>query len=195
MTDMYVVRHGETEWSANGRHTSVTDLDLTENGVRQARSLAGHLDPASFGLILASPRLRARRTAELAGFVGRYEPEVSADVVEWYYGAYEGLTSDQIHQHDPGWTIFTHPTPDGETHGEVTTRLDRVITRVRESGVERAICFGHGHALRALAVRWLGLDLMWAAHFPLDTGTISVLGTETGVPAVRRWNARPSGVA
>jgi probable phosphoglycerate mutase len=190
MTDVHIVRHGETEWSADGRHTSVTDLELTEDGVRQAQSLRGHLDPASFGLILSSPRQRARRTAELAGFTGEHEPAVTEDLVEWYYGDYEGRTSADIHLTDPGWTVFTHPTPGGETHGQVTERLDRVIERIRDSGVERAICFGHGHALRALTVRWMGLDLMWAAHYPLDTPTISVLGEEKGVPALERWNAR-----
>ena len=190
VTDLYIVRHGETEWSADGRHTSVTDLELTDNGVRQAESLRGHLDPASFGLILSSPRHRARRTAELAGFVGDHEPEVTEDLVEWFYGDYEGSTSAQIHQTDPGWTIFTHPTPGGETHGQVTERMDRLIERIRSASVDRAICFGHGHALRALTVRWMGLDLMWGAHFPLDTATISVLGEEKGVPALERWNAR-----
>ena len=98
MTDLYLVRHGETEWSADGRHTSVTDLELTDNGVRQAESLRGHLDPASFGLILASPRRRARRTAELAGFAGDHEPQMTEDLVEWFYGDYEGITSATIHQ-------------------------------------------------------------------------------------------------
>ncbi len=174
---------------AHRRHTSVTDLGLTENGIRQAESLRGALDPSSFELILSSPRQRARLTAELAGFTGAYQPEISEDLVEWFYGDYEGLTSAQIQESDPGWTIFTHPTPGGETHGQVTERLDRVIDRIRDSGVERGICFSHGHALRALAVRWLGLDLMWGAHFPLDTGTLSILGEEKGSPAMLRWNA------
>lgn len=189
MTELYLARHGETTWSAGGRHTSVTDLELTENGVQQAESLRRVLDPDSFALILSSPRRRARQTAELAGFSGAYQPEICEDLAEWYYGEYEGLTSDQIHVSNPGWTIFTHPTPGGETHGEVSERLDRVIERVRDSGVERAICFSHGHALRALAVRWLGLDLMWGAHFPLDTATLSILGEEKGKPAMLRWNA------
>lgn len=189
MAELYLVRHGETIWSASGRHTSVTDLGLTENGMRQAESLRGLLDPTAFGLILSSPRQRARRTAELAGFSGAYQPEICEDLAEWFYGDYEGLTSAQIHESNPGWTIFTHPTPGGETHGQVTERLDRVIDRIRDSGVERVICFSHGHALRALAVRWLGLDLMWGAHFPLDTGTLSILGEEKGSPAMLRWNA------
>lgn len=191
MTDVYLVRHGETEWSANGRHTSTTDLQLTENGVRQAESLRDQFDPSSFGLVLSSPRQRARRTAELAGFTGAYQPEITEDLVEWSYGAYEGLTTPEIQESDPGWSVFTHPTPEGETHGQVTQRLDRVVARIRGTGVERVICFGHGHALRSLAVRWLGLDLMWGAHFPLDTATLSILGEEKGVPALQRWNARP----
>lgn len=189
MTELFVVRHGETEWSANGRHTSVTDLEMTERGVRQAESLRGHLDPASFGLVLSSPRQRARRTAELAGFTGEHEPQLTEDLAEWFYGDYEGLTSAHIHETDPGWTIFTHPTPGGETAEQVAERLDRVVARVRDSGAERAICFGHGHALRALAVRWLGLELSRGESFPLSTGTISVLGEEKGFPALERWNA------
>lgn len=189
MTELYVVRHGETEWSATGRHTSVTDLELTEHGVEQAESLRGRLEPSDFQLILSSPRRRALRTAELAGFVGSSEPEVSEDLVEWFYGDYEGLTSDQIHETDPGWTIFTHPTPGGETHEQVTARLDRVIERIRDSGVERAICFAHGHSLRALTVRWLGLDLRWGGSFPLETARISILGEEKGEPSLERWNS------
>lgn len=191
MTQLYLVRHGETEWSANGRHTSVTDLELTERGIAQAESLRGVLDPSSFGLIVSSPRRRARQTAELAGFTGAAAPTVVDDLAEWFYGDYEGLTSTQIHETNPGWTIFTHPTPGGETHGEVTERLDRVIARIRDAGVDRTVCFGHGHSLRALTVRWMGLDLMWGAHFPLDTATLSVLGEEKGVPALERWNAPP----
>jgi probable phosphoglycerate mutase len=190
MTRLFLVRHGETEWSRDGRHTSVTDLPLTDHGREQALKLYGRLDPEEFGLVLCSPRHRAQITAELAGFVGPHTPEVDEDLVEWFYGDYEGVTSAKIHETDPGWTVFTHPTPGGETHGQVTERTDRLIERIRASGVDRAICFGHGHALRALTVRWMGLDLMWGAHFPLDTGTISVLGEEKGVPALERWNAR-----
>ena len=191
MTELYVVRHGETEWSANGRHTSVTDLPLTERGVQQAKLLIGHLQPADFGLVLSSPRRRARDTAELAGFTGEHEPQLDEDLAEWAYGDYEGLTSPEIHEDVPGWTIWSHPTPGGETADQVAARLDRVVQRVRESGAERAICFAHGHSLRALAMRWLGFDLTLGVHFPLDTSTVSVLGEEKGLPALQRWNARP----
>ncbi len=191
MTELYVVRHGQTEWSANGRHTSVTDLPLTEHGEQQALALRGHLDPADFSLVLSSPRRRARDTAELAGFTGGHAPQLDEDLAEWAYGDYEGLTSAEISEHVPGWTIWTHPVPGGESAEQVATRLDRVVARVRDSGVERAICFGHGHALRALAMRWLGFDLGFGVHFPLDTSTVSVLGEEKGQPALERWNARP----
>ena len=189
MTQLYVVRHGETEWSRSGQHTSVTDLPLTERGEEQARALVGHLDPASFGLVLSSPRRRALHTAELAGFTGDHAPQVEEDLAEWFYGDYEGRTSADINEAETDWTIWTHTTPGGETSTQVRARLDRVIDRVRDSGVERAICFAHGHSLRALTVRWLQLDMTLGARFPLDTGTVSVLGEAKGIPALERWNA------
>ena len=192
MTLLYLVRHGETEWSKSGRHTSVTDLPLTDVGEAQARALKGHLDPGDFQLILTSPRQRARHTAELAGFTGESSPEVDEDLSEWAYGDFEGLTSEQIRETTPGWRIWTYPTPGGETAEQVKTRLDRVVQRVRDPGIEQAICFAHGHALRSLALRWLGFDLSLGGHFPLDTGTVSVLGAEKELPAIRQWNAPPS---
>ncbi len=191
MTVLFLVRHGETEWSRSGRHTSVTDLPLTDLGVEQAQALRAHLSPQDFQLVLSSPRQRARVTAELVGFTGPAEPQLDEDLVEWGYGDYEGLTSDEIHESVPGWTIWSQPVPGGESAADVATRLDRVVTRVRESGVERAICFGHGHALRALTMCWLGFDLALGVHFPLETSTVSVLGEEKGLPALQRWNARP----
>jgi broad specificity phosphatase PhoE len=143
MTELYLVRHGETEWSRTGKHTSVTDLPLTEHGVQQAQALRGHLDPARFQLVLSSPRTRARSTAEIAGFTGASEPVIDPDLAEWAYGEYEGRTSEEIHETVPGWTIWSGPVPGGESADAVAERLDRVVARVRESGVERAICFGH----------------------------------------------------
>jgi broad specificity phosphatase PhoE len=189
MTQLYIVRHGETEWSRSGQHTSVTDLPLTEKGEQQARALVGHLDPEDFGLVLSSPRRRAAHTAELAGFTGDHAPELDEDLAEWAYGEYEGRTSDEIRESDPEWTIWTHPTPGGETAEQVSDRLDRVVAKVRSSGVERAICFAHGHSLRALTLRWLDLPLTLGGRFPLDTGTVSVLGEAKGEPALERWNA------
>ncbi len=188
---LVLVRHGETEWSRAGRHTSITDLPLTEVGEGQARALVGALDPADFGLVLCSPRRRARQTAELAGFTGERAPEVTEDLAEWFYGDYEGRTAEDIRQHDPDWTIWTKTPRGGESASEVAARLDRVVARVREAGVERSICFAHGHALRALTMRWLGFELTLGGQFPLDTSTISVLGWEKGDPALLQWNARP----
>jgi broad specificity phosphatase PhoE len=189
MTQLFIVRHGETEWSRSGQHTSVTDLPLTEKGEQQARALLGHLDPAAFDLVLSSPRRRALHTAELAGFTGDHAPEVDEDLAEWFYGDYEGRTSDDIQQSDPDWTVWTHPIPGGETAAQVSERLDRVVAKVRASGVDQAICFAHGHSLRALTLRWLDLDLGLGGRFPLDTGTVSVLGEAKGEPALERWNA------
>jgi broad specificity phosphatase PhoE len=180
-----VVRHGETEWSRNGRHTSRTELDLTPEGERVARQLADRLQGVGFDLVLTSPRLRARRTAELAGFPDAHPDE---DLTEWDYGDYEGLTTPEIREKVPGWTVWTHPCPGGETAEQVSRRLDRVIAKVREQG-GRVLVFSHGHASRAMAARWLGLSVREGRRFKLDTATISVLGYERDTPAVARWNS------
>ena len=187
MPSLYLVRHGQTEWSRSGQHTSYTDLDLTDVGVEQARSLRGRLDPSEFGLVLSSPRLRARKTATLADFD---DFEVTDDLAEWNYGEYEGLTSQQIRaNHHPGWRLWFNGVPGGETHDEVRTRLTRVVHRVREASVEKAICFGHGHASRVLALCWLDFPLIFGQAFPLETASISVLGREKESWAVLRWNS------
>jgi probable phosphoglycerate mutase len=190
MTTLFLVRHGETEWSRSGQHTSYTDLPLTEKGRAQATRLLGHLDPASFGLALSSPRQRAVQTAELAGFTGAYEPRVDEDLSEWNYGDYEGLTRRQIQEGEPGWTIWTHGGgAGGETAQDVRTRLGRLIDRIESSGADPVICFAHGHALRAMAMVWLGLDLRIGAHFELDTATVSVLIDDEYGRSIQRWNA------
>lgn len=190
MTELYLVRHGETEWSRDGRHTSTTDLPLTERGREQAALLNGQLDPTSFGLIIASPRLRAQETARLAGFTGTTEPVVEPDLVEWDYGDYEGKTTEDIRRDlEPGWDLWRDGCPGGESPDQVTQRLTRVVDRIRHSGVDTAIAFAHGHALRALTLTWLGIELARGNQFPLHTATISVLGWEKGEPAVLRWNA------
>ena len=191
MTQLFLVRHGETEWSKSGKHTSVTDLPLTALGEEQARKLLGQLEPADFGLVLSSPRRRAWVTAELAGFTGPYAPQIDEDLVEWSYGDFEGLTSAEIRSLVPDWTIWTHLAPGGESAEQVAERLDHVVARVRASGVDQAICFGHGHALRALTMRWLQFDLARGVQFPLDTSTVSVLGEEKNRPALWKWNAEP----
>lgn len=186
MTLLYLVRHGQTEWSRDGRHTSWTDLDLLPDGEAQATALRSRLDPAQFGLVLSSPRLRARRTAELAGFAG---PELDEDLAEWDYGEFEGLTSVEIRERWPGWRIWFNGCPGGESAEQVRARLTRVVTRVRESGVERAIAFGHGHASRVLALCWLDFPIIFGQSFPLQVASVSVLGREKESPAVIRWNS------
>ena len=183
--ELWVVRHGETEWSRDGRHTSTTDLDLTEGGVQVACTLKDRLAGETFDLVLSSPRRRARRTAELAGFP---DVEVDEDLVEWDYGDYEGITTAEIRMTVPGWTVWSDPCPNGETAAEVTARLDRVVAKVRAHG-GRVLVFGHGHTSRALACRWLGLPVTDGRMFKLDTATVSVLGYEHELPAVARWNA------
>lgn len=186
MTDLYLVRHGQTEWSKSGQHTSVTDLDLTDVGVEQAISLRERLNPADFDLVLSSPRLRARKTAELAGFTNL---EIDDDLQEWNYGDYEGMTSKQIRELHHGWRIWFNGCPNGESADQVRARLTRVVTRVRESGAERAICFAHGHALRVLALAWLDFPIIFGQSFPLEVASLSILGREKESPAVIRWNS------
>ncbi len=183
--EVWLVRHGETEWSRDHRHTSTTDLPLTPVGEQAAADLAPRLAEAPFDLVLTSPRQRARRTAELTGHA---DATVDDDLVEWGYGDYEGVTTAEIRETVPGWTVWTHPTPGGETAAQVTERLDRVVARLRADG-QRALVFGHGHALRALTARWLGLPVGDGRHFRLDTSTVSVLGYERETPVLLRWNA------
>jgi broad specificity phosphatase PhoE len=183
--DVWLVRHGATEWSLAGRHTSTTDLPLTAAGEDAARALAPRLAEASFALVLTSPRERARRTAELAGFASA---EVDEDLAEWDYGSYEGVTTDEIRESVPGWTVWTHPCPGGETAGKVSARLDRVVARCLAVAGD-ALLVGHAHALRALTARWLRLPVSEGRLLRLDTGTISVLGHEREDPVVLRWNS------
>jgi probable phosphoglycerate mutase len=182
---IWLVRHGETEWSANGRHTSVTELELTERGIEVARALRQRLSGTRFDLVLTSPRLRARVTAELAGFPGAV---VDEDLVEWHYGDYEGVTTLDIRETVPGWTVWTHPTPGGETAEQITERLDRVVARLHADD-RTTLIFGHGHALRALTARWIEQPVSEGRFFYLDTATVSVLGYDRGNPVILRWNA------
>lgn len=183
--ELWVVRHGATEWSRGHRHTSTTDLPLLPEGEEVARSLAPRLAAEDFALVLTSPRLRARRTAELAGFPDAVPDD---DLVEWAYGDYEGTTTEEIREQVPGWTVWTHPTAGGETAEDVTRRLDRVVARVRGADGP-VLAFGHGHALRALAARWLELPAADGRHLRLDTATVSVLGYERETPVLRCWNS------
>jgi broad specificity phosphatase PhoE len=183
--NVFAIRHGETAWSLSGQHTGTTDIPLTENGRRLAERMGSVLARNPFALILCSPRQRARETCQLAGLGD--EAVIDSDLVEWSYGEYEGLTSKQIHEVAPGWLIFRDGCPGGETPEQVGARVDRVIARSRAVDGDVAL-FAHGHILRVLAARWIGLPPSCGQHFLLNTGTICVLGYYRKIPAVRIWN-------
>ena len=170
-----LVRHGETEWSKNGRHTSFSDIPLTLEGERQASSLEKELSDWDFKLVLCSPRARAKRTCELAGLLDR--AEITDDLTEWNYGEYEGITTKEIRRKDPTWTVFTSPTPGGETPDQVAERCDRVIARAKAIN-DDVILFAHSHVLRVMIARWLELSPVEGRHFVLQTGTLNILSYE-----------------
>ncbi|HXW03853.1 MAG TPA: histidine phosphatase family protein [Vicinamibacterales bacterium] len=181
-----LIRHGETEWSISGQHTGLTDIPLTENGREAARRLQPLAARATFALVLTSPLARGRDTCALVGLADR--AEIDADLAEWNYGEYEGLTPKEIHARAAGWMLFRDGCPGGESPGQVGARVDRVIARIR--GVEGDVAlFGHGHVFRVFAARWLGLPASAGSHFLLDTATVNVLSHYRGVPAIKRWNA------
>ena len=182
--EVVLVRHGETEWSRAGRHTSSTDLPLTEAGERQARELRSALAGLAFALVLSSPLIRARSTAELAGFDN---PQLDDDLRELAYGDYEGRTTADIRLEVPGWTVWTGILPGGETLAAAAARADRVIDRIRATDGD-ALVFGHGHLSRILAARWCGQPPGKGAHLLLDAASISVLSYERATPAIRSWN-------
>jgi broad specificity phosphatase PhoE len=181
-----LVRHGETEWSRSGRHTSFTDVPLTELGREEAKPLADRLAGIDFALVLTSPRQRARETCELAGLGDR--AQVDDDLAEWNYGSYEGLTTEEIRKTVPGWTIFTHGAPGGETAEQVGARADRVIARAEGAGGLVAI-FSHGHFLRVLGACWANFPPTAGAGLGLDTATLNLLGHERENRVLRVWNA------
>ena len=182
---VYLLRHGETEWSLNGRHTGVTDIPLTENGRVAARLLKPILAKVTFTLVLTSPLQRARETCELAG-LGQFA-NVEPDLIEWNYGEYEGLKTDQIRLTSPGWSVFRDGCPGGESPEQVGARADRVITKVRAAAGNVAL-FGHGHFTRVLAARWINLSANYGENFLLDTATLNVLGYYRESPAFMIWN-------
>jgi broad specificity phosphatase PhoE len=184
--EVFLVRHGETEWSLNGRHTGVSDIPLTENGRRVARRWQPFAATRTFDLVLTSPLQRARETCELAGLGERAETD--PDLMEWDYGAYEGLTPQEIRAKDPEWMIFRDGCPGGESPEQIGARIDRVIAKIRVRARDVAV-FAHGHVLRVLGARWLGLPPSAGSHFLLETATLCVLSSYHGVPAIKRWNA------
>jgi broad specificity phosphatase PhoE len=184
--DVWLIRHGETEWSRSGRHTGLTDLPLTDAGRRAARALVPVLARESFVRVLTSPLERARETCRLAGLGDR--AQVDPDLVEWNYGDYEGLTSAEIRDRAPGWLLFRDGAPGGERPDDVSRRVERVIARARAAPGHVAI-FAHGHLLRSLAARWLGWPVAAGQHFLLDTATVNVVSAYHEAPAIKRWNA------
>ncbi|KUN88321.1 histidine phosphatase family protein [Streptomyces griseoruber] len=197
MGDLLLVRHGETEWSRSGQHTSFTDLPLTDNGELQAKSLAPFFSRRTFCLALTSPLGRAVRTAELAGIGGAV---TSPDLHEWDYGGYEGITTVEIHRDRPTWDLWTDGVPPGadghpgESPEEIGRRADRVLSRVDAALADcggDAVLVAHGHFLRVLTARRLGLPPGQGRLFQLATGTYSRLSTEHGWPVIAEWNVRP----
>jgi broad specificity phosphatase PhoE len=190
-SEIWLVRHGETEWSRSGQHTSRTDLPLTAEGERQAESLKRMLVGRPFGLVLSSPMKRALETCRLVGLT----PHISDDLREWDYGDYEGLTTPEIQKSAPGWTIFSGVVPNGETAEQVAARADRVISQVISRGVAAngdVALFAHGHLLRILAARWIGLDPSGGRLLALFTASLSVLGYERETRVIRLWNQTSS---
>jgi probable phosphoglycerate mutase len=183
--DVVVVRHAETAWSRSGQHTSRTELDLTPEGEVQAAGIGSALAGTHFDLVLCSPRLRACRTAELAGL----EPfRIDDDLAEWDYGDFEGLTTSEIQERCPGWSVWDGPWSGGETAAEVVARADRVVDALLGAGPTRIAVVGHGHFSRVLAARWLGQDLGLASRLLLDTASWSELGWLRGIRVLRHWN-------
>jgi probable phosphoglycerate mutase len=196
--DVFLVRHGETEWSRSGRHTGWTDVPLTERGREEARRLAPLIRSQRIGAAFVSPLRRARETAEL---IGIQDARVDADLREWDYGGYEGITTAEIQRTRPGWFLFDDgvapgpPDHPGETPEQVGTRADRMLAKVDAAFADAEGCVvlvAHGHFLRVLTARWLGLPPSGGALFQLATGTLCRLGTEHGRPVIAGWNVRPS---
>jgi broad specificity phosphatase PhoE len=186
MPEIVLVRHGQTEWSAAGRHTSRTDVALTPAGEAQARTVGARLAGRRFAAIWCSPRQRAGRTAELAGLA---VTAIDDDLAEWDYGDFEGITTAQIRADRPDWSLWTDGAPGGESPEQVAVRVDRLLARVRPllAGGDVALV-SHGHLLRVLGARWVGLPAGAGGVLALDTATLSELGFEHDSPVIQRWN-------
>lgn len=188
---VYLLRHGETEWSRGGRHTGLTDVPLTEEGRMAALRLQPALAKEVFALVLTSPLQRARETCALAGLAN--QAVIEPDLLEWRYGEYEGLTTKQIQLMRTGWSLFRDGCPGGETPAEVAARADGIIAKARKAEGNVAL-FAHGHILRVLAARWIHLTANYGEHFLLDTATLNVLGYYYDSPALKIWNAPLAGL-
>jgi broad specificity phosphatase PhoE len=186
--EIVLVRHGETEWSRSGKHTGRTDVPLTDAGRAQATALGASLAAWRFALVLSSPLARAAETCRLAGFGDAAQER--ADLMEWDYGHREGRTTPEIRQERPGWTLWRDGVSGGETAADVGRRADRVVAELRAADGDAAV-FGHGHILRVLAARWIGLEPAEGRLFALGTSAISVLGYERETAVIRLWNSAP----
>jgi probable phosphoglycerate mutase len=184
-TRLWLVRHGETEWSKSGQHTGRTDIPLTAMGERQAQALGRNLAGRQFALVLTSPLGRARETCRLAGFAAA--AQVTDDLLEWNYGIYEGRTTAAVRVEQPGWSIWTTSVPEGETVEQVGERTRRVIARAETAGGDVAL-FAHAHVLRILSACWLGLSPIHGRNLALGTASLSVLGYERENRAIEVWN-------
>jgi|SRR5215469_5514454 len=182
---LWLVRHGETEWSLSGAHTGRTDLPLTPKGEEKATAIRGKLGGQPFSLVLVSPMQRARRTCEIAGYGG--VAQVDPNLLEWNYGDYEGKTTAEIRKNHPGWFLFRDGVPNGESIGQVAARAEKVIERAVSAGGDAAL-FAHGHILRILASQWMGLPPEDARLLALSTASVSVLGYEHETRVITRWN-------
>ncbi|TCC00325.1 histidine phosphatase family protein [Micromonospora zingiberis] len=190
MGQITLVRHGATAWSTSHRHTSYTDLELTPDGERQARALAPALADQRYVAVLSSPRLRAVRTAQLAGLT---IADTDEDLAEWNYGEYEGRTTDEIHHDHPSWNVWTDGCPAGESPSEVGERVDRLLHRLHPLLDRGSVALvGHAHSLRVLGARWVGLPPSAGGLLRLDTATLSLLGHEHGRRVILRWNHTPA---
>ncbi|HEY9131797.1 MAG TPA: histidine phosphatase family protein [Dyella sp.] len=187
--EIWLIRHGETEWSRSGRHTGSTDVSLTEHGIQQARSLASALAAQTFDRVFTSPMGRAIATCREAGLGD--DASIEPDLHEWNYGDYEGRTTADIRQSVPDWTVWNAPTPNGETLAQIQRRANALIDRLLALNAGRIVLFSHGHFLRVLAGCWMTGQASMGAHLLLDTATISVLGYERESRVLKRWNLSP----
>ncbi len=182
---IYLIRHGETEWTLSGQHTGTTDIPLTQNGRKQAHLLAQKLQSLKFQSVYVSPMQRAKETCAIAGFADQAKEDPL--LVEWNYGKYEGITSQEIHQTNPQWNIFLQGAPEGESVADIQRRTEKLLQIYAKTPGNIAI-FSHGHILRSLAVRFIELPIAEGRHFSLFPGSISILASENTMPAIYLWN-------
>jgi probable phosphoglycerate mutase len=186
---VFLIRHGETAWSLSGKHTGYSDIPLTENGKKQAILLGKALSSFSFSIAFVSPLIRAKDTFTLSHLS---TPScIDPNLIEWNYGKYEGITSDEIHKTNPSWNLFTHGAPDGESLSDIEKRADSMIEKALSAEGDVAL-FSSGHILRSIAARWLKMEVNFGGQLVLETGSISILGYEHGTRALLQWNSKVS---